>query len=106
MPYSSQPIQIRPSLTPQPRPCGTGRTDYDARYLVLFDAQGSHAQPRAVLFDRRQKLLAEMVEPDPFTVDTLVDTARSGALSARLAAAITALDQRADPRQARCFVLN
>lgn len=78
--------------------------EYSARYLVLFDA--NDALPRAALFDRHQQLLAEMVEPDPLMLDTLVHGSPTGPLPFALAQAIANLDKGANTHQARCFLLN
>ncbi len=77
---------------------------YSARYLVLFEVDDP--MPRAALFDRDQRLLAEMVEPDPFTLDALVHGSHGDNLPGALAQAITELDERANPLRARCFELN
>jgi hypothetical protein len=42
-----------------------------AKFLILID----HAVPRALLFDREQRLVGEVIEDDGFIVDSLLQSA-------------------------------
>lgn len=80
-----------------------GTAEHRARYLVLF---GDEEAPRAALFDRQERLLAEMIGDDGYNVGNLV-RASSACAPPRPAMldAIEALDRDADTARARCFRL-
>lgn len=77
---------------------------HSASYLVLF---GDAQTPRAALFDRRERLLAEMIGDDGYAVDTLVNASSACAPPCpAMVDAIEALDPQAELEGARCFRLD
>lgn len=77
---------------------------HSASYLVLF---GDAAAPRAALFDRRERLLAEMIGDDGYAIDTLVNASSACAPPCpAMVDAIEAFDPAADLDGARCFRLD
>jgi len=76
-------------------PCMTS----SAKYLVLADAA-----PRALLFDRQQRLLGEVIGDDGFILDALMDSAIACAMPRpEMLAAMVPPPSPAFP--VRCFAL-
>ena len=50
---------------------GNVRRDSHASYLVVF---GSRDTPRAVLFDASGRLMAEMIDAEPYVIDGLAES--------------------------------
>lgn len=71
-----------------------------AHYLVLF---GGIERPRAILFDAEHHALAEMIDADAFSLDTLVRASTVCALQASMLEDLERIDQRLNPLTARCF---
>jgi hypothetical protein len=80
-----------------------GPSEHRARYLVLF---GGPEAPRAALFDMHERLLAEMIEDDGYSVANLVRASTACAPPRpAMIDAIESIARDADLADARCFRL-